>query len=77
MPVSFDRHVYFVNLENLSAKTSDAVRIGYFSMVRDPIDRIVSQFYYVRATPPPGFKLPPQAKTRQPLKRTFLSVVTD
>lgn len=71
MPVSFDRHVYFTNFENLFERTSEAVRIGYFSLVRDPIDRIVSQFYYARVTPPPGFKLPLQAKTKKPVMRTL------
>ena len=61
IPLAFDRHVYFTHLNsNVNNK------ILYFSTTRDPIERIVSQFYYSRVTPRPGLKLPPNVTTPAP-----------
>ena len=67
LPVAFDRHVYFTDFERLYQRTTEVIKVNYFSIIRDPIDRIVSQFYYVRATPRPGVSLPPHLSPRQPL----------
>ena len=61
LPVAFDRHVYFTDLKSDVNK-----RIRYFSAIRDPVERIVSQFYYARTTPRPGLILPPNVTTPQP-----------
>lgn len=67
LPVAFDRHAYFTDLKRLLyQRTSAAMKVNYFSSLRDPVDRIVSQFYYRRATPRPNIKLPPHVSTRMP-----------
>ncbi|XP_057371086.1 heparan sulfate 2-O-sulfotransferase pipe-like [Daphnia carinata] len=72
LPVAFDRHVYFTDLERLLyQRTSAAMKVNYFSSLRDPVDRIVSQFYYRRATPRPNIKLPPHVSTRIPTSYKF------
>ncbi|XP_046643144.1 heparan sulfate 2-O-sulfotransferase pipe-like [Daphnia pulicaria] len=74
LPVAFDRHVYFTDLERLYSgiqRTSEAIKVNYFSSLRDPIDRIVSQFYYTRATPRPDIKLPPHISTPPPTSYRF------
>lgn len=68
LPVAFDRHVYFTDLGRLYQRTSDVIKMNYFSILRDPIDRIVSQFYYVRATPRPDLRLPPHVSNRPTTK---------
>jgi len=62
IPVAFDRHVYFTDL---NSNVNDN-KILYFSSIRDPIERIVSQFYYSRVTPRPGLKLPANVTTPAP-----------
>lgn len=44
-PYSFDRHVYFVNFNDSETMS----RINYINMIRDPVERIISSFYYRRA----------------------------
>ncbi|XP_018020440.1 heparan sulfate 2-O-sulfotransferase pipe-like isoform X3 [Hyalella azteca] len=59
--VSFDRHLHFTDFAALGVP-----RVSYFSMVREPIEKLTSRFYYARATPrplgytPPGRALPPR-----------------
>lgn len=74
LPVAFDRHVYFTDLERLYQRK---VKVNYFSSLRDPIDRIVSQFYYARATPRPNLKLPPHLKTDPPSTCKFSKLEQD
>ena len=64
--VSFDRHVYFIDLKQIKASERTGVRLHYFSSIRDPVERIVSQFYYSRATPRPGIKIPPELEQPTP-----------
>ena len=40
------KHMYFINFEDYNR--SNPI---YINIVRDPIDRIVSWFYYIRSTP--------------------------
>ncbi|KAJ9587280.1 hypothetical protein L9F63_019194 [Diploptera punctata] len=48
VPVSFDRHVYFVNFTQFDRQSPT-----FINLVRDPIDKAASRFYYARATPNP------------------------
>jgi len=48
IPLSFDRHVYFVNFTSFGRQSPT-----YINLVRDPVDKAVSRFYYSRATPNP------------------------
>ncbi|PSN39230.1 hypothetical protein C0J52_24161 [Blattella germanica] len=48
VPVSFDRHVYFLNFSHFDKQSPT-----YINLVRDPIDKAASRFYYARATPDP------------------------
>ncbi|XP_049829942.1 uronyl 2-sulfotransferase-like [Schistocerca gregaria] len=48
VPVAFDRHVYFINF-TLFDKQSPT----YINLVRDPVDKAASRFYYARVTPDP------------------------
>lgn len=50
-------------------------RLIYFSSVRDPIDRIVSQYYYARATPRPGGRRPPVPSPHRKIDRKSFSRV--
>ncbi|XP_065284809.1 uronyl 2-sulfotransferase isoform X1 [Dermacentor albipictus] len=43
-PCSYDRHVYFLDFEEFGHANPT-----YINMVRDPVDRIASSFYYSRA----------------------------
>lgn len=77
LPVAFDRHVYFTDLERLYQRTSQVVKVNYFSSLRDPIDRIVSQFYYARATPRQDLRLPLHLKTPPPKFCRFSKVAQE
>ncbi|XP_042211911.1 uronyl 2-sulfotransferase-like [Homarus americanus] len=52
--VSFDRHVYFTNFTSLGLKMPI-----YLNLIRDPVEKMVSRFYYARVTPRPGAMTPP------------------
>ncbi|CAM1295127.1 Uncharacterised protein g1199 [Pycnogonum litorale] len=43
-PLSVDRHIFFVNF----TKFNETLPI-YMNIVRDPVDRLISRFYYLRA----------------------------
>lgn len=47
--VSFDRHVHFTNFSGLGQHAPT-----YINMLREPIEKLTSRFYYARATPRPG-----------------------
>ncbi|XP_071549761.1 uronyl 2-sulfotransferase homolog pip-like isoform X2 [Panulirus ornatus] len=51
--VSFDRHVYFTNFTSMGIKMP-----LYLNLVRDPVEKVASRFYYARATPRPGAATP-------------------
>lgn len=42
---SFDRHVFFINFNTFQANSNPM----YINMVRDPIERIISSYFYRRA----------------------------
>ncbi|RWS26085.1 uronyl 2-sulfotransferase-like isoform X1 [Leptotrombidium deliense] len=42
---SFDRHVFYINFEDFNATKSPI----YINLIRDPVERIISSFYYRRA----------------------------
>ncbi|XP_054256845.1 uronyl 2-sulfotransferase-like [Macrosteles quadrilineatus] len=48
IPLSFDRHVYFINFTSFGRQSPT-----YINLVRDPVDKAVSRFYYSRITPSP------------------------
>jgi dermatan/chondrotin sulfate uronyl 2-O-sulfotransferase UST len=48
VPVTFDRHVYFLNFSQYDRQSPT-----YINLVRDPIDKAASRFYYRRVTPNP------------------------
>ncbi|XP_046681036.1 heparan sulfate 2-O-sulfotransferase 1-like [Homalodisca vitripennis] len=48
IPLSFDRHVYFINFTSFGRQSPT-----YINLVRDPVDKAVSRFYYSRVTPNP------------------------
>ncbi|PNF18543.1 hypothetical protein B7P43_G08508 [Cryptotermes secundus] len=48
VPVTFDRHVYFLNFSQFDRQSPT-----YINLVRDPVDKAASRFYYARATPNP------------------------
>ena len=52
-PISVDRHIYYVNF---SAFGEDSPI--WFSVVRDPVKKVTSRFYYHRITPKPGRQIP-------------------
>ena len=43
-PVAFDRHFYIFDWEKYS------LSVNLINMVRDPVDRLVSNFYFVRSS---------------------------
>lgn len=45
-PLAYDRHVHFINFGQL---TPDQVQPVWFSIIRDPIDKFVSRYFYNRA----------------------------
>ncbi|KAG0715367.1 Heparan sulfate 2-O-sulfotransferase pipe [Chionoecetes opilio] len=61
--LSFDRHVYFTNFTLYGFKMP-----LYLNLVRDPVEKVASRFYYARVTPRPGAPTPP-GFTRPPLPR--------
>lgn len=42
-PLATDRHFYFVDMERYGSK-----RVNWINVVRDPIDRLISEFYFLR-----------------------------
>lgn len=44
VPSSYDRHVYFLNFEKFGCSNPT-----YVNMIREPVERIASSFYYSRA----------------------------
>uniref|UniRef100_A0A1B6DBH8 Sulfotransferase domain-containing protein n=1 Tax=Clastoptera arizonana TaxID=38151 RepID=A0A1B6DBH8_9HEMI len=48
IPLTFDRHVYFVNFTSFGRQSPT-----FLNLVRDPIDKATSRFYYSRVTPNP------------------------
>ncbi|KAK4313053.1 hypothetical protein Pmani_015574 [Petrolisthes manimaculis] len=52
--VSFDRHVHFTNFTSLGLNTMPV----YLNLIRDPVEKMASRFYYARVTPPPGAATP-------------------
>ncbi|CAL4117231.1 unnamed protein product, partial [Meganyctiphanes norvegica] len=52
--LSFDRHIHFTNFTQLGLKVPIFINI-----IRDPIEKLESRFYYARATPRPGGLTPP------------------
>ncbi|XP_069989577.1 heparan sulfate 2-O-sulfotransferase pipe [Penaeus vannamei] len=58
--LSFDRHLYFTNFSTLGLKMP-----VYLNLIRDPVEKAASRFYYARVTPrpgavtPSGYHLPP------------------
>ncbi|TRY69127.1 hypothetical protein TCAL_12203, partial [Tigriopus californicus] len=42
-PLVTDRHFYFVDLEQYGSE-----RVNWINIVRDPIERLISEFYYLR-----------------------------
>lgn len=65
--VSFDRHVYFTNFTNLGLKMP-----LYLNLIRDPVEKLESRFYYARVTPRPGAATPPGYKWPDPPKYATL-----
>ncbi|XP_047476009.1 heparan sulfate 2-O-sulfotransferase pipe-like [Penaeus chinensis] len=51
--LSFDRHVYFTNFSTLGLKMP-----VYLNLIRDPVEKAASRFYYSRVTPRPGAMTP-------------------
>ncbi|XP_042887556.1 heparan sulfate 2-O-sulfotransferase pipe-like [Penaeus japonicus] len=51
--LSFDRHVYFTNFSTLGLKMP-----VYLNLIRDPVEKAASRFYYSRVTPRPGAVTP-------------------
>ncbi|KAL0272168.1 UNVERIFIED_CONTAM: hypothetical protein PYX00_005247 [Menopon gallinae] len=49
IPLSFDRHVHFINFTKFDKQSPI-----YMNLVRDPVDRTISRFYYKRVTPNPN-----------------------
>ncbi|XP_069691141.1 uronyl 2-sulfotransferase-like [Periplaneta americana] len=45
VPVTFDRHVYFLNFSQFDRQSPT-----YINLVRDPIEKAASRFYYARVT---------------------------
>ena len=46
-PISYDRHVYYIEVANFTGQTS-FLNPTWFSMIRDPVDKYVSRFNYLR-----------------------------
>ncbi|KAK6638435.1 hypothetical protein RUM44_008864 [Polyplax serrata] len=46
VPISFDRHFYFINFTKFDKQWPI-----YVNLVRDPVEKAVSRFYYGRVTP--------------------------
>ena len=44
---SYDRHIYFVDFQALNHPGLDLSPV-WFSVIRDPVDKFVSRFHYVR-----------------------------
>ncbi|XP_050730349.1 heparan sulfate 2-O-sulfotransferase pipe-like isoform X1 [Eriocheir sinensis] len=65
--VSFDRHVYFTNFSNHGFKMP-----LYLNLVRDPVEKVASRFYYARVTPRPGAATPPGYTRPAPPRYTSL-----
>ncbi|XP_063845183.1 heparan sulfate 2-O-sulfotransferase pipe-like isoform X1 [Scylla paramamosain] len=65
--VSFDRHVYFTNFTSYGFKMPI-----YLNLVRDPVEKMASRFYYARATPRPGAATPPGYTSPAPPHYTSL-----
>ncbi|XP_064105763.1 heparan sulfate 2-O-sulfotransferase pipe-like [Macrobrachium nipponense] len=65
--VSFDRHVYFTNFTNLGLKMPI-----YLNIIRDPLEKMESRFYYARVTPRPGLNTPPGYRRSKPPKYATL-----
>ncbi|KAF2348739.1 Sulfotransferase [Trinorchestia longiramus] len=52
--VSFDQHLHFLDFSKVGLPA-----VTYFTVVREPIEKLTSRFYYARATPRPGGFTPP------------------
>ncbi|EEB17124.1 Uronyl 2-sulfotransferase, putative [Pediculus humanus corporis] len=46
VPISFDRHVYFINFTKFDKQWPI-----YVNLIRDPVEKAISRFYYARVTP--------------------------
>ncbi|XP_066996205.2 heparan sulfate 2-O-sulfotransferase pipe [Anabrus simplex] len=73
VPITFDRHVYFINFTQFDRQSP-----MYINLVRDPVIKASSRFYYMRVTPNPrnpDIKAAPVHHTIHSSSRTFSECV--
>ncbi|KDR15463.1 uronyl 2-sulfotransferase-like [Zootermopsis nevadensis] len=69
VPVTFDRHVYFLNFSHFDRQSPT-----YINLVRDPVEKAASRFYYARVTPnprSPDLQDAPQLKSKEFRSKSF------